>query len=329
MSAKSLFTLVKDAFKDWQKDKAARLGAALAYYAIFSIGPLVLIMTAIAGLVFGEEAARGQIASSLDGTLGRSGAEMVQTIVQGASKPAAGIIATVVGAVTLLLGASGLFGQLQDSLNTIWDVMPRPGAGIMAMLKNRGLTFLMVLFAGLLLLASLVANSVLAAIGDVLKQYLPGGALIWQILGYVISLGIIILLFAMVYRFLPDVHLKWSDVWLGAIVTAVLFVLGQVALGFYLGLTNFSSTYGAASSIVVLLVWIYYSAQILFFGAEVTQVYARDYGSGIRPKQHAMFVAEAVRAEQGMAGKGAKAQKADARLKAERREPRKSPWFSS
>lgn len=327
MNAKSIFNLVKLAFKDWQQDKAARLGAALAYYAIFSIGPLILIMTAIAGFVFGDEAARGQITSNLQGTLGQSGAQMVETIVKGASKPSTGIIATVIGVVTLLLGASGLFGQLQDSLNTIWGVMPKPGAGIMAMIKARVLTFLMVLFAGLLLLASLVANSVLAAAGGVIKDYLPGGALIWQLVGYAVSLGILVLLFAIIYRFLPDLHIAWSDVWIGSIVTTVLFIIGQIALSLYLANNNFGSTYGAASSIVILLVWIYYSAQILFFGAEVTQVYAREHGSGINPKENAILLTTEDRAGQGLPTKGDGKEKREGKRERGPREPRMSPWF--
>jgi membrane protein len=272
---KRTFDLFKQAFIEFGEDKAQRLGAALAYYTIFSIAPLLLIAIAIAGMVFGREAAQGEIFAQLRSVLGPAAAETVQEMVQGAAKPKSGTIITVVGIATLLFGAAGVFGQLKDALNTIWNVEPEPQSGIMALIKDRFLSFAMVLGTGFLLLVSLVFDSVIAAAGHFLGDRLPGGEVLWQGVQLVVSLGMVTVLFAMIFRFLPDVHPQWGDVWLGAAFTALLFVIGKFALGLYLGKSAIGSSYGAAGSLVVLLLWVYYSAQILFFGAEITQVYAR------------------------------------------------------
>jgi membrane protein len=326
LGPKEIFGLLKDTFKEWKEDKASRHGAALAYYTIFSIGPLLIIVIAIVGFVFGDAAARGEISAAMDDVLGADGAEAIQTMIQNASQPGAGILATVIGIVTLFLSASGLFVNLQDSLNTIWEVTLKPGLGLLATIKARLLSFSMVLGVGFLLLVSLVVNAVLAMLGRFLQETLPGGALVWQVVNFAISVGIITLLFAMIYKVLPDVKLGWSDVWIGSIITALLFILGQMAIGFYLGISDVGSSYGAAGSLVVVLVWIYYSAQILFFGAEFTQVYAKRYGSGIRPEEHAMFLSEEAKAQQGIKSSEAGAQE---RQRRERKltERLASPWF--
>jgi membrane protein len=273
---KRYFSLVKQTFTEFNEDKAPRLGAALAYYTIFSLAPLLLISIAIAGMVFGREAAQGQIFGQLRGVLGPQAAAAVQEMVKGAAKPASGAVATIVGIVTLLFGAAGVFGQLKDALNTIWNVEPKKAGGFLKMLEDRFLSFAMVLGTGFLLLVSLVIDSGIAAAGHFLGSRLPGGEALWQSIQLVVSLGVVTVLFALIFRFLPDVHPTWRDVWLGAIVTAVLFVIGKFALGLYLGKSAVGSSYGAAGSLVVLLLWVYYSAQILFFGAEFTQVYARS-----------------------------------------------------
>jgi len=279
MKPKSIFGLLKDTFKEWREDKASRLGAALAYYAIFSIGPLILVAVAVAGFVFGEEAAQGQIVGSIQGVVGEDGAQIIQGMVQSASKPGAGIIASALGIVTLLLGASGIFGQLQDALNTVWDAEPKEGGGIIGFLKTKLMLFLMVLVVGLLLLASLVMNAVLTVIGKSFSEILPGGALVWQAFNFLATAAIMTLLFALIYKTLPATDIAWKDVWVGSVITAILFTIGQIALSIYLGFSDVGSPYGAAGSLVVVLVWIYYSAQILLFGAEFTQVYARNRGS--------------------------------------------------
>jgi membrane protein len=276
---KRYFNLFKQAFSEFGEDKAQRLGAALAYYTIFSLAPLLLIAIAIAGLVFGREAAQGEIFGQLSGVLGQQAAEAVQEMVKSANKPKSGTIATIIGIVTLLFGAAGVFGQLKDALNTIWNVEPKKSGGIMTMIKDRFLSFAMVFGTGFLLLVSLVLDSAVAAAGHFLGNRLPGGEVLWQGVQIVLSLAVVTLLFALIFRFLPDIHPTWRDVWFGAVFTAVLFVLGKFGLGIYFGKSAVGSSYGAAGSLVLLLLWVYYSAQILFFGAEFTQVYARKHGS--------------------------------------------------
>lgn len=276
---KRYFNLFKQTFTEFGEDKAQRLGAALAYYTIFSLAPLLLIAIAIAGIVFGREAAQGQIFGELRTVLGPAAAKAVQEMVQGAAKPKSGTIATVVGVITLLFGAAGVFGQLKDALNTIWNVEPKKKSGVMGFVKDRFLSFAMVFGIGFLLLVSLVFDAGVAAAGHFLGSRLPGGEVVWQAIQLVVSFGIVTVLFALIFRVLPDEHPTLRDVWFGSIFTGVLFVVGKFALGLYLGKSAVGSSYGAAGSLVVLLLWVYYSAQILFFGAEFTQVYARTHGS--------------------------------------------------
>jgi len=266
---KKYLALFKQTISEFSSDKVPRLGAALAYYTIFSLAPLLLIAIAIAGLAFGEEAARNQVFAQLRGVLGPLAAKAVQEMVENAARPASGTMATIIGIVTLIFGASGVFGQLKEALNTIWDVKPKKTAGILGFIKQRFLSAAMVLGMGFLLLVSLVVDAAIAAI-------VPQGAAIWEALQLVVLLGVVTVLFASIFRFLPDLKIEWHDVWLGAFLTALLFVFGKFALGLYLGRSAVASTYGAAGSLVVLLLWVYYSAQILLFGAEFTQVYTND-----------------------------------------------------
>ncbi|MDQ6693283.1 MAG: YihY/virulence factor BrkB family protein [Chloroflexota bacterium] len=298
MNPKAVLDLFKDSFKEWGEDKVPRLGAALAYYTIFSIGPLLLIAIAVAGLVF--SGAQAQMVSTIQGMVGKEGADTIASAIKSASKPSSSIIATIIGLITLLFGASGVFGQLKDALNTIWEVKPKPGLGILAMLRERFLSFGMVLGTGFLLLVSLVVTAAVSALGSFLSSNLPGGEFLWQIINFAISILIVALMFALLFKFLPDAKIAWKDVWVGSIFTAVLFTLGQLGLGVYLGKGSVGSAYGAAGSIIIVLVWIYYSAQIMFFGAEFTQVYAKKYGSRVVPTENAEFATEEERAQQGM-----------------------------
>jgi membrane protein len=284
---KKYLSLFKQTFLEFNADKVPRLGAALAYYTIFSIAPLLLIAIAMAGLVFGREAAQGEIFGQLRSVLGANSAQMVQSMVANAAKPKSGTIATVLGIVTLILGASGVFGQLEDALNTIWDVAPKKNAGIMRMLKARFLSAAMVFGIGFLLLVSLIIDAVISAAGKYAGHRLPGGEVIWQTLEQLVSLAVVTVLFAAIFRFLPDLRIAWRDVWLGAALTSVLFVIGKVVLGIYFGKSAVGSSYGAAGSLVLVLLWVYYSAQILLFGAEFTQVYARAHGSHAKEEQWA------------------------------------------
>lgn len=300
MRIKTIISLLRETFTEWNEDKASRLAAALAYYTVFSLAPMLIIAIAIAGAVFGEEAARGEIVTQIQGLVGRDGAKFIETAIEGASKPKAGTIASLISIAVLLFGASGLFAQLQDSLNTIWEVQPKPGRGVIGILRDRFLSFTMVLGVGFLLLVSLVLSAGLSGLVNFLGSLLPGIGALLQIANFVLSFAVTTLLFGLIYKVLPDVKIAWSDVWSGAIVTSLLFSIGRFALGLYLGNSSFGSTYGAAGSVVIILVWVYYAAQILFFGAEFTQVYARRYGSRIVPTKNAIPLTEKNRDEQGM-----------------------------
>jgi membrane protein len=286
---KSGFGVVKETFKDWSDDHAPRLGAALAYYTVFSIAPLLLIVVSIAGLVFGREAAQDQIFGQLSGLVGSDGAQTIQSMLKAADKPHTSIIATVVGIVTLLFGATGVFVQLQDALNTIWEMKPKPGGGIWGFIRHRLLSLAMVFGIGFLLLVSLVVSAGLAAAGKWFAGMMPGGEEVWHVVNFVVSFAVIALLFTMMFKYLPDVKIAWRDVWLGGVITALLFTIGKFALGMYLGRSGATSAYGAAGSLIVVLLWVYYSAQILFFGAEFTQVYANKFGKKLEPAENAMW----------------------------------------
>jgi len=300
MNAQSIWGLLKDTYDEWNEDKAPRLAAALSYYTLFSLAPLLVIAIAVAGLVFGQEAVQGELFGQIRGFVGDIGAAAIEDMIKGASNQSTGILATVLGFGTLLLGAAGLFGQLQDALNTIWEVQPKPGLGIVETLKQRFFSFTMVLGTGFLLLVSLVISTALAAIFGYFQNLVPGIEFLWQIVTFLISFAITAGLFALMFKVIPDVDVAWRDVLLGAVVTALLFSIGRFALALYLGRGSFSSTYGAAGSLVVILLWVYYSAQILFFGAEFTQVYARKRGAQIKPSSHAVAVTERAREEAGI-----------------------------
>lgn len=271
--------VAKETFREFGEDKAPRLGAALAYYTMFSIGPLLLIAISMAGIFLGEKAAQGRIGEELAKVLGPKMAEAMQAMIAAASKPSSGTIATIVGIITLLVGASGVFGQLKGALNTIWNVEEPKTKGIAGFIQKRFLSMAMVLGIGFLLLVMLAFDTMIAAFGRVFAGSLPGGEAMLQVLQLTISFGLATVLFAAIFKVLPDIEIQWHDVWTGALLTSLLFVIGKFALGLYLGKAAVGSAYGAAGSLVVLLVWIYWSAQILFLGAEFTQVWARTHGS--------------------------------------------------
>jgi membrane protein len=300
MKFRDLADLLKATWNDWSEDKAARLAAALAYYTVVALAPLLVILIAIVGLAFGREAAQGQIVSQIGSLVGEENGEAIQGIIANASRPKTGIIATVIGIATLLFGASGVFGALQDGLNTIWEVKPKPGRGLLGILKDRFVSVTMVFGVGFLLLVSLAISAGLAIMGEYLTGLLPLPEIVLQSLNFVISLAVITLLFAMIFKVLPDAEIAWGDVWVGAAITALLFTIGKLLIGLYLGKSGVGSAYGAAGAMVVILIWVYYSAQILFLGAEFTQVYANKYGSHIKPDKHAVALTEEARAEQGL-----------------------------
>jgi membrane protein len=283
--------LVKATFGHWLGDKAPQLGAALAYYTVFSLAPMVLVLLAVFGLIYGNsEVARREILHQLYSFLDRNSAKAVQDIAESSGKPTASAVATMVGIAVALFGASGVFGQLQDALNTIWGVKPKPGKSLVSFLRARFLSCAMVAGVCFLLLVSLTASAVITAVGGYLEHLLPGGNILAWTIHLVLDLSIVTLLFAMIFKFLPDARLSWRDVRLGAALTTVLFLIGKYALGFYLGSGAPGSAYGAAGSLITMLIWIYYAAQIVLFGAEFTRVYAQERGRGIRPAKHAVGI---------------------------------------
>jgi membrane protein len=288
---KGIVALFKNTASEWIQDKCPQLGAALAYFTVFSLAPLVLVLLAVFGLIFGgSDHARQKLTEQLQYFIDPSGIKVIQDIAANASKPQAGFIATTIGVVLALFGASGVFGQLQDALNTIWGVKPKPGGGVMGFIRTRFLSFAMVGGVCFLLLVSLTVETVLRGLSDYLQHVMPGGHVLALALFLIFDLAVVVLLFAMIFRYLPDAKIAWRDVWVGATLTAVLFVLGKFILGLYLGSGAAGSAYGAASSLITLLLWIYYAAQILLFGAEFTQVYANTYGTRVEPEEHAIKI---------------------------------------
>jgi len=269
--------IVKSAGLQWVGHKDARLGAALSYYSVFSIGPLILIVIAVAGLLFGQDAVRGEVTGTLKGLLGDTGAKAIEAMLAEASKPKEGMLATIIGLGTLIFAAIGVVVQLKDALNTVWEVKTPPGKGIWGFARTYVLSLAGVLSLGFLLLISMLVTTGLSAAGKVAAPYIPEAAL--QIVSLVVSFGVISLLFAMMFKWLPDTEIDWRDVWVGAVATAALFELGKFLIGLYIGKQGLESTYGAAASIIIVLIWVYYSAQIVLFGAEVTNAYAKARGS--------------------------------------------------
>ena len=295
-----VFKLLKETSDAWMEDNALRLSAALAYYSIFSIAPLLVISISIAGLVLGEDAVHGQLTEQLQGTIGRQAAEAVQTMVQSASKRSDGWLGASVGFATLMLGASGVFGQLKDALNTIWEVKARGGAGVGGFLRARLLNFGMVLVIGFLLLTSLLLTTAFAALSGYFEKLVGVPVFFGVLVGLGVSISLDTVLFAFIFKVLPDAQIEWRHVWTGAAVTALLFELGKFGLGIYLGRESTASSFGAAGSVVLLLLWVYYASAILMFGAEFTRAYARATGYEIKPAAGAEPVTAEARAQQGL-----------------------------
>ena len=284
-----IIKMAKQAFTLWEQSRAATMGAALAYYTLFSIPPLLVIALAAASLVFGPEAATGQMAAELKKIFGEDVAVAMQSMVRKDQQNGGGPLAMFIGAVVLLFGASGVFGELQASLNTIWQVQPKPGRGIMGAIKDRFLSFTLVLGTCFLLLVSLIVSTALSVIASWwTPDSVPGGTYLWQAIHSVVGFGVITLLFAFIYRFLPDAKISWKDVWIGSAVTALLFLSGKQVLGIYLAQKGVTSSYGAAGSLVMVLIWVYYTAQIFLLGAAFTRVYALNHGNRGEPTENAV-----------------------------------------
>ena len=277
---KSSWALAKQAASSWVDDYAPSMGAALSYYSVFSLAPLLVIVISIAGLVFGEEAARGEVFAQLSGLMGTDAAAAVEELLNAAAKPTTGITSAVIGLVVLLIGATTVFGELQDALDRIWRAPVREGStGLWGLLRSRFLSFGMILGIAFLLMVSLVMSAAVSALGKWWAPAFGGWELLAQAINAVVGFAFTTVVFAMIYKIMPRVHVRWHDVWLGAAITAVLFTVGRMLIGLYIGKTALASGFGAAGSLAVIFVWVYYSAQIFLMGAEFTWVYARTFGS--------------------------------------------------
>lgn len=293
ISPKELGALLLETVWKWSDDKIPQLGAALAFYTAVSIAPLMILLLRLASVLFGAEAARGEVQVQIRSLVGVHGARAIEEIIAGGSTASEGPLATFFGIALLLFGASGVFAQLQDSLNTIWQVRTKPGRGIFEILRDRCFSFVMVLGVAFLLLVSLVVSTLLTFAGNALHAMPDSLPVPVHVLNSAISFVVITLLFAAMYKWVPDVKIAWRDVWLGAILTSGLFTFGKYVIGLYFGYSALSSVYGVAGSFVVVLIWVYYSAQILYFGAEFTQVYRHHYGKRIVPKENAEALRDA------------------------------------
>ncbi len=301
----SVIEIVGETIHEWSEDKASRLSAALAYYTVFSIPPLMVVAIGIASLFTDRATVEEQVVSQAGGLMGQQGAEGIRTILQSAEQPGNGeLLPTLFGLALLLFGASGVFTQLQDAMNTIFGVKPDPKRGIVGLIKDRFLSFTMVLTIAFILLVSLVLSTALSAFSGFVGGLVTEAEILLWIVNFVISFGVFTLLFALIFKTIPDVEIAWRDVLIGAAITALLFKVGEYALGFYFDRSDPTSAFGAAGSIILLLLWIYYSAQIIFLGAEFTEVYARVLGSGVKPQEGAVAITDEARAQQGIPSEG-------------------------
>jgi membrane protein len=288
---KKPFSLMKETFIEFNHDNVLKLSAALAYYTIFSLPSVLIVIIGLCSIFFGKEAVQGQVFIYIDSIVGEDAALQIQEIIKGAALHHDNFFATAVGVVTLLIGATGMFGEIQDSINHIWGLKTHPEKGFIKIILNRVISFSMVLILGLILLISLILNTILDACFDQLKMYLSENLVhILYYIDYILMFGIITTLFAFIFKALPDAKVQWKDVWVGSIVTALLFLLGKSIISYYLMHNSRISAYGAAGSLIVILLWVYYSAIILYFGAEFTQVHVRYHGRSIEPNKYAVWV---------------------------------------
>ncbi|WP_205510703.1 YihY/virulence factor BrkB family protein [Longitalea arenae] len=290
-SARGIGTLLKDSFKSFSEDKIPKLGGSLAYFTIFSLGPMLLVIIFLAGLFLGQKAVEGSLYEQINQMVGPTAAEQVQQLIKSAAASGGGIVA-IIGIVTLLIGATSVFTEIQDSINTIWHLRMKPNNSWKTLLKSRLLSFGLIAGIGFLLLVSLAASALMEGLGKKISELIPGiGVWLMVLVSYAFTLFLAVFLFAIIFKVLPAAYISWREVWPGALATALLFIIGRFLISFYISKSDLGSTYGAAGSLVVLLVWVYYSSLILYFGAEFTRAYVGRFGAGIRPKPFA-FVAE-------------------------------------
>lgn len=300
MRLKDIWLLIKETISDWSEDKAPRLSAALAYYTAFSLAPILVIAIAIVGLVFERGLVQERVIQGLGGIAGEGGANLIRTMLDASQNLGSNIVATMIGIVALIFGATGVFGQLQDALNTMWEVAPKPKQGVLEYIRSRFFSFTMVIVVGFLLLVSLVISAALSALHEWSLSLFPGFEIVVQIINIIVSFGVVTLLFALLFKYVPDAEIRWRDVWLGAAITALLFIVGKQLISLYIGSSDPGSKFGGAGSLIVILLWVYYSALICFLGAEFTQVYANTFGSKVVPAENAVPLTEEKRAQQGI-----------------------------
>lgn len=288
---KNGWTILKAAFTGFMNDLALKYSASLAYYTIFSLAPLLLLMISLAGLVLGKDAIQGKIFHEINGLVGNDAAKQIQDMIKNLEMSGKSTISVIIGIVTLIIGATTVFGEIQESINLIWQVKPKPKVGWIKLVKDRLLSGSMIVTLGFLLMVSLLLNGALLALSDKLKTFLPDiTVLLFQGINAVISFVVIAVLFGVIFKVLPDAKIRWRDVRSGAIFTTVLFMIGRFVIGIYISSSSTSSTYGAAGSLIVILLWVYYTAAILYFGAEFTRAYADFYGIKIEPAEFAVHV---------------------------------------
>ena len=290
LSVKGLWKVLKQSFSGFSDDKVMKFSASLAYYTVFSMGPMLIVLIYLCSLFLGQEAVEGSIYGQIEGFVGSDTAKQLQDIIKNASIGDKGNVAAIIGVITLLIGATTVFAEIQDSINTIWGIKPKPKKGWLKMLVNRLLSFSVIVSLGFILLVSLGVSWLIEGLSSRLAEAFPEvTVVVFYIVNLLLQITVISALFAVIFKVLPDAKIKWSDVRAGAIATALLFMLGKYAITFYIGQSDVGSTYGAAGSLVVLLVWVYYSSIILYFGAEFTKAYAVEYGSAIHPNQYAVI----------------------------------------
>lgn len=288
---KGIWKIIKESFTGFGNDKVMKLSASLAYYTVFSIGPMIIVIIYLAGVIYGTEAVQGTIFGQIRGLVGPQAAIAIQDMIKNAAFYRNGSFAAIIGIITLIIGATGVFTEIQESVNMIWGLKPKPKKGWLKMIMNRLLSFSIVVSLGFIMLVSLVINGLIEGLMGRLKANFPDMAvMLVYLINIIITFIVITVLFGIIFKVLPDAFIKWRDVLVGSMVTAVLFMIGKFAITFYIGNSNISTTYGAAGSLVVLLIWIYYSSIILYFGAEFTKAYATDYGSSIHPDKYAVWV---------------------------------------
>jgi membrane protein len=299
ITVKGLWKVLKNSFKGFSDDKVLKLSASLAYYTVFSIGPLLIVVISLCGLFFGREAIEGTIYGQIQSFVGRDAALQLQQIIKSAAIGGKGKVAAIIGIITLVIGATSMFAEMQESINMIWGLKAKPKSGWWLLIKNRLLSFGVIASLGFLLLVTLGISGLIEALSDRLRNHFPDIAItLFYIINLLINFGVIAALFAVIFRVLPDARIRWRDIMAGAIATAVLFMIGKFAISFYISKSNVGSTYGTAGSLVVLLVWIYYSSIILYYGAEFTKAYAMKYGSEVTPNEYTV-IAKTVEVEQG------------------------------